>query len=145
MIEILFEQSGDPLRAAALNDSEDVLCLPFLLDTGALQGGIGSPDRAAVLAMSLGQNGQSSDPKADLLAPLLTELKRLETYLGQGASVRIWYSNAPYSLCGLYHLCSILLSFIQHFIMTTIAQVVSRRMRSDITRKINKDNIKIVF
>ena len=83
MIEILFGQSGDPLRAAALKDSEDVLCLPFLLDTGALQGGIGSPDRAAVLAMSLGQNGQSSDPKADLLAPLLTELKRLETYLGR--------------------------------------------------------------
>ena len=41
-----------------------------------------------------------------------------------------------FTLIGFY-LCSILLSFIQHFIMTTIAQVVSRRMRSDITRKIN--------
>lgn len=55
--------------------------------------------------------GMCSDPKTDLLAPLLAELKRLEAYLGQGASVRIWYSDAPYSLCGLYHLCSILLKW----------------------------------
>lgn len=37
-----------------------------------------------------------------------------------------------------FYLCSVVLSFIQHFIMTTISQVVSKQMRSDITRKINR-------
>ena len=37
-----------------------------------------------------------------------------------------------------FYICSIVLSFLQHFIMTTIAQIVSRQMRSDITEKINR-------
>lgn len=36
-----------------------------------------------------------------------------------------------------FYICSVVLSFTQHFIMTTISQIVSRQMRSDITRKIN--------
>lgn len=36
-----------------------------------------------------------------------------------------------------FYICSVVLSFTQHFIMTTISQRVSQRMRSDITRKIN--------
>ena len=36
-----------------------------------------------------------------------------------------------------FYVCGAALSFIQHFIMTTISQVVSKRMRSDISRKIN--------
>ena len=38
----------------------------------------------------------------------------------------------------ILYVCGALLSFIQHFIMTTISQVVSKRMRSDISRKINR-------
>ena len=38
----------------------------------------------------------------------------------------------------VFYACGALLSFIQHFIMTTISQVVSKRMRSDISRKINR-------
>ena len=37
----------------------------------------------------------------------------------------------------IFYACGALLSFIQHFIMTTISQAVSNRMRSDISRKIN--------
>ena len=37
-----------------------------------------------------------------------------------------------------FYLCSIVLSFTQHFIMTTISQLVSQQMRSDITKKINR-------
>ena len=36
-----------------------------------------------------------------------------------------------------FYICGAVLSFIQHFIMTTISQVVSKQMRSDISRKIN--------
>ena len=38
----------------------------------------------------------------------------------------------------LFYICSIILSFTQHFIMTTIAQILSRQMRRDITQKINR-------
>lgn len=38
----------------------------------------------------------------------------------------------------VFYACGALLSFIQHFIMTTISQMVSKRMRSDISRKINR-------
>ena len=36
------------------------------------------------------------------------ELNRLLQYLEQGEAIRAWYSNAPYSICGFYHLCSLL-------------------------------------
>lgn len=36
------------------------------------------------------------------------ELSRLKRFLDDGETVRIWYSDAPYSRCGFYHLCRIL-------------------------------------
>ncbi|MDK2809157.1 MAG: hypothetical protein PWP24_1894, partial [Clostridiales bacterium] len=36
------------------------------------------------------------------------ELNRLTEFLKKGESIRIWYSNSPYSLCGLYYLCNML-------------------------------------
>lgn len=36
------------------------------------------------------------------------ELLRLKSFLDDGETVRIWYSDAPYSRCGFYNLCQIL-------------------------------------
>lgn len=36
------------------------------------------------------------------------ELQRMEQFAKQGESFRIWYSNKPYSLCGLCHAVSVL-------------------------------------
>ncbi len=36
------------------------------------------------------------------------EMERLKTYLADGAAIRVWYSDAPYSRCGFYHLCTVL-------------------------------------
>ena len=36
------------------------------------------------------------------------EMQRLKNYLEEGETIRIWYSDAPYSVCGFYHVCSIL-------------------------------------
>ena len=35
-------------------------------------------------------------------------MQRLKNYLEEGETIRIWYSDAPYSVCGFYHVCSIL-------------------------------------
>jgi len=39
------------------------------------------------------------------------ELARLIRFLEGGEPVRIWYSDAPYSRCGFYHVCSILKNY----------------------------------
>lgn len=36
------------------------------------------------------------------------EMERLKKYLGNGETIRIWYSEAPYSVCGFYQLCNLL-------------------------------------
>ena len=41
----------------------------------------------------------------------LKGLERLKVFIENGEKIRIWYSDAPYSLCGLYHLCSLLKSY----------------------------------
>ena len=38
----------------------------------------------------------------------MREMERLKEYLENGETIRIWYSDAPYSVCGFYQLCSIL-------------------------------------
>jgi hypothetical protein len=38
----------------------------------------------------------------------LEEIERLKNYAVKGEYFRIWYSNAPYSLCGFYFVCSLL-------------------------------------
>lgn len=39
------------------------------------------------------------------------ELSRLEAYIRQGEAVRIWYSDSPYSRCGVYFLCNWMKSY----------------------------------
>lgn len=36
------------------------------------------------------------------------ELQRLYRFLEDGERIRVWYSDAPYSRCGFYHVCRIL-------------------------------------
>ena len=38
----------------------------------------------------------------------LNEIERLKNYAIQGESIRLWYSDSPYSMCGFYYVCNIL-------------------------------------
>ncbi len=69
--------------------SADVICLGFQLDIGNIK---------EELDMELHQQSSRFEK----------ELHRLLHFLEEGEPIRIWYSEAPYSLCGFYHLCSIL-------------------------------------
>ena len=62
---------------------EEVICLGFMLDAGNIK------DLKS-------KEGDYSN-----------ELKRLKKFLDDGQKVRIWYSNAPYSICGFYSLCQL--------------------------------------
>lgn len=60
--------------------SDEVICLEFKLDIGDIQ-------------------------KTDVT--YREELQRLRNLLVEEGAIRAWYSNTPYSICGFYHLCSI--------------------------------------
>lgn len=93
--------------------SEEVICLGFLLDIGDIKEEItGRYRRAFIYSMySQEQWGRDEEIDAELQKmgeAYCNEMTRLQDYLADGESIRVWYSDAPYSLCGFYHLCSIL-------------------------------------
>ncbi len=92
---------------------EEVLCLGFMLDVGDIKEPADSPYRKRLIYSMYAQNQWEQDEEmeeelrkaGDIYA---NELHRLTEFLDNGEKVRIWYSDAPYSRCGFYHLCNIL-------------------------------------
>ncbi len=93
--------------------SAEVICLGFMLDIGNIKENIDSVYRKKLIysMLSNGQWEADEEINEELLRTgdcYLKELSRLKKCLDDGEPIRIWYSNAPYSICGFYHLCSIL-------------------------------------
>ncbi len=92
---------------------EKVICLGFMLDVGDIKEPPDSPYRKRLIYSMYAQNQWEQDEEmeeelrkaGDIYA---NELHRLTEFLDNGEKVRIWYSDAPYSRCGFYHLCNIL-------------------------------------
>ncbi|MDE7478436.1 MAG: DUF1835 domain-containing protein, partial [Lachnospiraceae bacterium] len=57
-----------------------------------------------------------------------TEMERLKAYLADGETIRVWYSDAPYSRCGFYHLCA---SFQKYQNEIRVVQLPEYRVRSN--------------
>lgn len=92
---------------------EEVICLGFMLDIGNIREPVDSSYRKELIYSMYAQNQWEQDEEIEeelkkLADIYTTELKRLIKYLDNGEHVRIWYSDAPYSRCGLYSLCQIL-------------------------------------
>ena len=93
--------------------SEDVVCLGFMLDIGNIKEPIDSPYRKNLIYFMYAQNQYVKNPEIDQELKLtgevyLNELLRLKEYLENGETIRVWYSDTPYSICGFYSLCQIL-------------------------------------
>ena len=93
--------------------SEDVVCLGFMLDIGNIKEPIDSPYRKNLIYSMYAQNQYVKNPEIDQELKLtgevyLNELLRLKEYLENGETIRVWYSDTPYSICGFYSLCQIL-------------------------------------
>ena len=93
--------------------SEDVVCLGFMLDIGDIKEPIDSPYRKNLIYSMYAQNQYVKNPEIDQELKLtgevyLNELLRLKEYLENGETIRVWYSDTPYSICGFYSLCQIL-------------------------------------
>lgn len=96
--------------------AEEVICLGFMLDVGNIKEDVDSVYRKELIYSMYAQNQWNEDEEwqnemkqaGEVYAG---ELSRLKQFLDQGEAVRIWYSDAPYSRCGLYHLCRILAKY----------------------------------
>lgn len=93
--------------------SEEVVCLGFMLDIGDIKEPVDSLYRKNLIYSMYAQDQWEQDEAmeeelkqtADIY---VKELSRLKSFLDNGETVRIWYSDAPYSRCGFYHLCRML-------------------------------------
>lgn len=93
--------------------AEEVICLGFLLDIGDIREDISSEYRKRLIYSMYAQEQWGKEEEADASRMRLcdyycAEMERLEAYLAEGESIRVWYSDAPYSRCGFYHLCTVL-------------------------------------
>ncbi len=93
--------------------SDEVVCLGFLLDIGDIREDADSVYRRKLIYAMYAQGQWGQDDKLDeelrnVGAFYGDELGRLKRFLEEEEAVRVWYSTAPYSMCGFYHLCSIL-------------------------------------
>lgn len=120
MVEVLFgESEGGAMKVAkehikneqVLNKSE-VVCIPFLLDIGDIKEAVESEYRKNLIMELYTANGRVDKSIAIELEKVwsnyLGEIDRLKKYALQGETFRLWYSNAPYSTCGLFYTCNLL-------------------------------------
>ncbi|MBD5128876.1 MAG: DUF1835 domain-containing protein [Ruminococcaceae bacterium] len=114
MIEIVFGESEAGAMKIALRRERglgnDVVCLPLMLDIGDISQPVLSKYRRDLLYRMLYQEqwGADEEMKAEMKAlgtAYSHELTRFKGYLKSAEPLRIWYSDAPYSLCGLMWLC----------------------------------------
>lgn len=96
--------------------AEEVICLGFLLDIGDIREDADSQYRKDLICSLFSQEQWGKDSQMDAQIQKAAELygnemTRLKRYLENGETIRVWYSGAPYSICGFYHLCSILEKF----------------------------------
>ena len=89
----------------------EVICLAYMLDVGDIRESFDSEYRQELILSMYLQSGwdHSQEFREELTEGIrrnIREYRRLMDFIQKGEAVRIWYSQTPYSLCGLYWLCS---------------------------------------
>lgn len=91
----------------------EVICLGFMLDIGDIKEPVDSFYRKNLIyslyAAGRWEENAGADEELRRVAEIYVgETVRLKDYLKEGETIRIWYSDAPYSRCGFYSLCGML-------------------------------------
>lgn len=105
-----------PFTGWVQGTAEEVVCLNVMLDIGDIREPIDSSYRKDFICKMYLQEqwGTGSKMESELKYAVdcyVNEIERLENYLKENETVRVWYSNAPYSMCGFYQLCQLLLKY----------------------------------
>ena len=114
MYEIVFDESLSGSMKLALcrqkrNSGDRVIDLSFDLDRGPIRDGVLNPEKRKLFIEKYdGRSVCDCDDHGQQEAAWIDwqrELDRMYELAAKGASFRIWYSDLPYALCGLYFVC----------------------------------------
>ena len=111
--------------------AEEVICLGFMLDIGNIKEPVDSLYRKDLIYSMYAQNQWEQDEEMEkelkgLGDVYANELMRLKIFLDNGETVRIWYSDAPYSRCGFYSLCQILKEYENEISVVKLPEYITR-------------------
>lgn len=121
MINVVFDESvsgslhitNEPGADRRIKD-RDILCLAWMLDIGFLKDGIESEYRKELPGKLIMQGCYGKECEEGIPEIGEKNLKNWQTlikHLEKKRAIRIWYSDAPHSLCGFYHVCSLLQNY----------------------------------
>lgn len=116
----------------------EVVCLGFMLDIGDIKEAADSRYRKELIDSMYAQDQRAEDSAADTkdrMNVYADELARLVQYLKDGETVRIWYSDAPYSRCGYYHLCTLLQHYENEVYVIKLPEYIVRADRTIVLYK----------
>lgn len=122
---------GKPFTGWVEGRADEVICLGFMMDVGNIREPADSLYRKELIYSMYAQNQWEQDREMEETLRkagdcYAEELLRLKSFLDDGEKVRIWYSDAPYSRCGFYHLCRILKEYENEIRVVKLPEYVVR-------------------
>lgn len=106
MLNVVF---SDSLKGAMKQRKlQNVVEIGFHLDVGDIQGGINGEQRQNVFHQLWGHVPFSKQEKAQFFQNQKEDYDQLMEAASQNESIRIWTSDAPGTICGLYYVCDLL-------------------------------------
>lgn len=88
---------------------QDVVCIGFNLDIGDISGEIDSPQRKAEFVRVFNSVSFEDSEVEEYFKALREDLDKVLAAAKAGKTIRVWKSNAPFSVCGYAFLCSALM------------------------------------
>jgi hypothetical protein len=108
-VKKLLAQMEQDLEGHALGGSSDeVVNIGFFLDVGDISGEIDGIGRRNVFRRLWSRFDFKEQEEEQLFVEQRKELDKLMSFAEEGKPIRIWASNAPYSICGLLYVCFLL-------------------------------------
>ncbi len=89
-------------------NSQDVVYVGFSLDMGDISGEVDGVERQNMFRELWGQYHIDANEQEQFFKNQREDLEKLLSAVREGTPVRIWKSNAPYSICGFYYICNML-------------------------------------
>lgn len=111
MLEVTFSESekGVIQQAKAMHgDSKEIVSIGFFLEIGDITGKIDGKERQDVFQQTLGRHHSDNKHKERLFSEQRKDLESLMAAATAGDTIRIWKSNAPYSISGFHYICNLL-------------------------------------
>lgn len=127
MIEVVFNESiKGSMRVAKKNrkefsgSSSDVIGICINLDIGKISDDVFEETRKNLIfelsERRVNTEANQEDISTKFWNDNVSDINRLKEYARSGRHIRIWYSNAPFSMCGFYFVNSLLKKLFMQYI-----------------------------